>query len=248
MITRLALLSILAGLAASVHASYESHYESGAANCQKIDPDEYQSGLFMNPSGSQSYYLRSACFQRLAVKLRAIEFCDEVRRRWALFSTSGNYSKGRCRELVKAGLADDSEELLSLRRRYEANPRRLLDLKISKNGNGRDYDLVPTFSRDGFSYGYTIAVYLLKPSGQRVLIDENGFNLRGGERIRMFARSRDITRRWRGFRPGETYDVEVTMTLSVGHGPPQRMRSEAFMESVFPTGSRQQVLKTRATF
>lgn len=53
---------------------------------QAIDPAEYQSGLFFNPDGYRSYYVRSECFQKTAVQFRDDALCADVRQWVSLLS------------------------------------------------------------------------------------------------------------------------------------------------------------------
>jgi hypothetical protein len=54
--------------------------------CQAIDPADYQSGLFFNPDGYRSYYVRSEYFQKTAVQFRDDALCADVRERSSLLS------------------------------------------------------------------------------------------------------------------------------------------------------------------
>ena len=78
--------------------------------CQAIDPADYQSGLFFNPDGYRSYYVRSECFQKTAVQFRDEALCAEVRQRVSLLSSSWGYSRTRCRELVAQGRGRGSKD------------------------------------------------------------------------------------------------------------------------------------------
>src|SRR5215467_5660951 len=97
-----ATLVLAALLEASVvsAATYAELRSAAVARCQAIDPAEYQTGLFLNPDGYRSYYVRSECFQRAAAEFRDGTLCDEVKRRFALLSSSWGYSRAQCRKLV----------------------------------------------------------------------------------------------------------------------------------------------------
>src|SRR5579872_6789022 len=47
--------------------------------CENIPENCAQSGLIFNPEGSRSYYLRSQCYLRLALKTKEEKFCEKVR-------------------------------------------------------------------------------------------------------------------------------------------------------------------------
>jgi len=86
--------------------------EIGGAQALSGDrPAAYQSGLLFNPVGYRSYYLRSECFQRIAIEFRDQKLCDLVKPRHSLFSSSWGYSKAQCGKLVHEGLAADEKIL-----------------------------------------------------------------------------------------------------------------------------------------
>jgi hypothetical protein len=60
-------------------ATYEQQKLAAVKSCRAIDPAEYQSGLIFNPEGYRSYYVRSECFQRTAVRFRDESLCRILR-------------------------------------------------------------------------------------------------------------------------------------------------------------------------
>ena len=81
--------------ASSLFASdYASMRSSALAQCGKIAPSEYQTGLLFNPDGYRSYYVRSECIQKVAIQFRDALLCAQVRRRYSLFSSSWGISMG----------------------------------------------------------------------------------------------------------------------------------------------------------
>lgn len=135
----MALLGLALGAPAAWSAGYEELRAAAVESCRAIDPAEYRSGLLFNPDGHHSYYVRSECFQRTAVQFRDVALCAEVKRRYALFSSSWGYSARRCRELVAEGTAADRAHLEEIRERHRLGAVRLRDFRIERNGNGRDY-------------------------------------------------------------------------------------------------------------
>src|SRR5574338_59416 len=115
-----AALAATSGLAATSApaASYDERRAMAVKECEAIDPAKYQSGLYFNPDGYRSYYLRSECFQRLAVRFRDQSPCARVKQRRSLFASSWGYSAKNCRALVESGLAKDRAELTEVRRAY----------------------------------------------------------------------------------------------------------------------------------
>src|SRR5437773_10887804 len=132
-----AIVGLLFEVTSVFPASYDELRSAALKQCQAIDPAEYQSGLFFNPDGYRSYYVRSECFQRTAVQFRDEALCARVRQRRSLFSSSWGYSPGHCREIVAEGKAADRTELENVKRLYVADGVRLRAFQIERNGNGR---------------------------------------------------------------------------------------------------------------
>ena len=154
----------------SFSASYDDQRSSAVKTCQTIDPAEYRSGLIFNPDGYRSYYVRSECFQRTAVRFRDETLCRQVKQRGSLFSSSWGYSSWRCRELVAEGIAADRKSLEEIKQRYLAGAVRLRDFRVERNGNGRDFDIIPTFSSD-YGHGHSLRFGMIHPAtGPEILL------------------------------------------------------------------------------
>jgi hypothetical protein len=221
-------------------AFYDDQRRTGIADCERVSASAYESGLWLNPDGYRSYYKRSACFQRLAIKVRDARLCDRVRRRWALFSSSWGYSKDNCSELVLAGIAQDRQTLSQVRQAYLGGPVRLADFRVELNGNGRDYDIVPTFA-PGYPSGYHLSFWIVA-GGERHLFSESGFHLAGAENIRMFEYRHHILQCLKTFEPGKRYNVVAELNLSLGTGSQSGLWSPQFIEAEFPLAERTQTL------
>lgn len=82
--------SVAVGLLLDVTFAFPSGYTelrmAALKQCQAIDPADYQSGLFFNPDGYRSYYVRSECFQKTAVQFRDDALCADVRQWVSLLS------------------------------------------------------------------------------------------------------------------------------------------------------------------
>lgn len=156
MFRRIGLLALTAGSfgcsevsAPAVSASGQTYDEfriAAITTCQAVDPAEYESGLFFNPDGYRSYYKQSKCFLDAAVRFRDQTLCSLVKERSAFLSSSWGYSTASCLKLVAEGAAADQRDLEDIKRRYSQGAVRLRDFRIERNGNGRDFDIIPVFS------------------------------------------------------------------------------------------------------
>ena len=156
-------MGLSADVSLAVGASYDELKAAAVKTCQGVDPAEYQSGLLFNPDGYRSYYVRSECFQRIAVQFRDQTLCSRVKRRNSLFSSSWGYSSANCLKLVAEGEAADRKIVEEIKRRYAQGVMRLQDFRVEQNGNGRDFDIIPVFSGE-FAHGYTSSSKSLTPS------------------------------------------------------------------------------------
>ena len=234
--------------ALSFAASYDDQRSSGVKTCQAIDPAEYRSGLAFNPDGYRSYYVRSECFQRTAVRFRDETLCTQVRQRRSLFSSSWGYSGARCRELVAAGVAADRKSLEEMRKNYLASAVRLRDFKIERNGNGRDFDIIPTFTGD-YAHGHRLRFEIIPSGGgKEILFHSSGYHVGGNSNLRIFVRQDEIRARFTEFTLNRSYLVRATITLDVGHGGLAGLWSDTFIERVFPARERSQSLEKEVRF
>ena len=224
-------------LVAQVPSAYDTAKAAAVRTCDAIDANEYQTGLALNPEGYRSYYRRSQCLQRTAEQFRDLTLCDRVRQRRALLSSSWGYSPGTCRTLVGQAVAADRKEIEEIRRRYLAASMVLRDFQIERNGNGRDYDLMPSFEgADG--HGYMIAIEIVPPGGRPVAVHTNGYYVDPRSPLRIFIPQQDIKATFPAFQPGRSYQVRATATFTLPVGGGSRFMSDTFLESVFPLGER----------
>lgn len=233
------------GSAAAARASYDEMRAAAVARCQQIDPAEYQTGLFFNPDGYRSYYVRAECFQRTALEFRDQTLCAEVKRRYALFSSSWGYSSGHCRELVTAAVAADRRRLAEIRNRYQEAPLQLSGFRIERNGNGRDFDIIPVFSGT-YAHGYVLRFEMVKP--QTILLHSSGYYVDANSRLNIFLRQEDIRKRFPQFAVNRPYTVRATMTLDIGSGGPSGWWSDRFLEQVFPLRERSHSIERDVQF
>lgn len=249
MVARFWILAVLLQSAVAVAAGYDDMRAAAVARCQKIDPAEYQTGLFFNPDGYRSYYVRSECFQRTAVEFRDPALCAEVKRRYALFSSSWGYSSAHCRELVADGIAADRTRLEETKHRYNEAPLRLSEFRVERNGNGRDFDIIPSFT-GAYGHGYVLRFEIVQPAngGAGVLLYSAGYYVDANSRLRIFLRQDDVRKRFPQFALDRLYPVRATIILNVGTGGPSGWWSDAFIEKVFPLQERSHSIERQVRF
>ena len=241
-----ALLTILVGAAAlvAVHPALASPYDERRAaavkTCEAIDAAQYQTGLMFNPDGYRSYYVRSECFQKTAVRFRDAALCTRVRQRRALFSSSWGYSPGNCRKLVAAAVDADRRELEDVRRKYHAGHMTLRDFRIEPNGNGRDFDILPIVTgREPHGCTLRFAIAPAEGSGPPALIHSNGYWV-DTTPLRIYVTRADIRQRVPGFSTDRPYTVVATMIFGLPTTTADAERSDEFIESIFPLRERSQ--------
>ena len=240
MIAALLALSALPIAQASA-PGYDAARAAAVRTCEAIDPNQSQTGLAFNPDGYRSYYLRSECFQKAAVQFRDAALCKRVKQRRAVLWSSWGYSPGNCRTLVAQAVDADRKELEEIRRQYLAGSMVLRDFRIERNGNGRDYDVIPSFIGAN-GHGYTIAIEILPPGGTPIAIHANGYYVDPRSTLRLFIRREDIKTRFPAFDPGRSYRVRMVATFPLPAGGGSRSMSDAFVERVFPLRERTQVV------
>jgi hypothetical protein len=230
-------------------ANYDELRAAAVKNCQSIDPAEYQTGLLFNPDGYRSYYVRSECFQKTAVQFRDRALCAEVKQRRSLFSSSWGYSSARCRELVAEGLAADRKNLEEIRKQFLQGAVRLRDFRVERNGNGRDFDFIPSFAGAyGHSHTLRFEVVQMNTDKESVPLHSSGYYIDGNSHLRIFVTQEDIRKRFPGFVLDRPYTVRATIILDVGNGGPSGMWSDAFIERVFPIPQRSQSVTKEVRF
>ncbi len=228
-------------------ATYDEMRAAALRQCQAIDPAAYQSGLLFNPDGYRSYYLRSDCLQKTAVEFRDLSLCAEVKQRRSLFFSSWGYAPAQCAKLVREGIAADEKTLTGMKQSYRRGAVRLIDFRVEKNGNGRDFDLIPSFAGD-YAHGYILRFELVPPGAPTALLHSSGYYLDGRNNLRIFLRREEIRSRFGAFMPGELYTVRATSIFDTGSGGQGGRWSEPFIERVFPLSERAQSLEREVRF
>jgi hypothetical protein len=233
-------LAVLGTVSAGA-SDYDERRAADVRTCRAIDPAASQSGLYFNPEGYRSYYLRSHCFQEAAVRFRDDTLCTQVKERHSILSSSWGYSATRCRALVTEAMAADRLSLQDLKRQYLNAPVTLRDFRIERNGNGRDFDLLPTFAGDKGA-GYTLKFEIIPPDATKLPIrfHASGYYVDGHANLQIFLRREDIERQVPGFVPDHRYAVRATLMLAVPIGTGDARWNDAFAEGVFPARERSQ--------
>ena len=242
-------LLLLPGIAAA-NNDYKQQHAAAVGACEAISAREYQSGLALNPAGYRSYYLRSQCVQKAALTFRDIKLCAKVRQRRALFSSSWGYSKSNCKKLVEAGIAKDREAIEQMKRDYAEGHVRLSDFRIERNGNGRDFDIIPEFSGAG-AHGYQLVFEIIRddPGLSPVLLKDSGFYLEGNtNNIRIYVPQQALRKRFPGFSLNKSWQVRATLVYSIGTGSYRGKWSDAFIKSHFPASTRMQTMMKEKRF
>jgi len=230
-------------------ASYDELRSAAVKSCEAIDPSAYQTGLFFNPDGYRSYYVRSECFQRIAVEFRDLTLCAQVKQRYSLFSSSWGYSEAQCSKLVRDGIAADERVLLDIKQRYRQGAMQLRDFRIERNGNGRDFDIIPVFTGN-YGHGYILRFELFRNAAakQALPIHASGYYVDGNSNLRIFVRQEDIRKRFSDLILGRSYNVRATVILDIGNGGQAGKWSDTFIERVFPERERSQYLDRDVRF
>jgi hypothetical protein len=227
--------------------TYDAARASAVKRCEAVDPRKSQTGLALNPDGYRSYYEQSACFQRAAVEFRDPGLCSRVRQRRTLLWSSWGYSAGNCGKLVDAAVAGDRKEFLAARQEYLSSHMTLTDVRVERNGNARDYDVMPIFTGTA-GHGYHIDIEVVPRDAIPVLIHANGYFVDPGSPLRIFITQREIRERFAAFTPGSTYRVRAAVTYSLPAGGGSRWLSDVFLEAVFPQHERTQSIWRDARF
>lgn len=242
---------LLTAAAATVVSTsdYDRQRTSAIAKCEAIRPSDYQTGVLFNPAGYRSYYVRSVCFQETAVRFRDDSLCSQVRQRWSLFFSSWGYSSTRCRDLVRQGAAADVTTLEEMKRLYEAGGIVIRDFRIEPNGNGRDFDIIPSLAGT-YSHRYRLTFEILDPDGSRppALLYADGQYLDANSNLRLYIRQSDLRQRLPNLAPGRSCRVRATVSLDIGTGGPSGYWSPAFLERVFAARERTRSLTKDVRF
>ena len=167
-----------------------------------------------------------------------------------MFSSSWGYSESNCEQLVGKAIAKDREVIDQMREDYEKEHVELSDFTIERNGNGRDIDIIPTFSGAG-AHGYNLVFEIIdeNPATPPVLLKASGFYLEGSSNnIRIYVPQEVIKKRFSGCSLDRSWQVRATLLYSTGTGSYNGKWSDAFIESRFPESARTQTMTKEIHF
>jgi hypothetical protein len=123
-------------------------------HCRSIPDDSYQTGLFFNPDGLQTYYDRARCYQDLAVLSRDAALCARVVQRRSWFLDGSGISPGACRKRVAA---QDASDIAAASRKQA--PQQLREVIAERDNNGRDFSVrLRTTGGDGANLQLTLSI------------------------------------------------------------------------------------------
>lgn len=147
-------LAIIVFTAAASNADVQQEASRLRARCAAIPADRYSTGLIFNPSGYQTSYERSVCFQNHAVELRDITLCSQVRERTSWFFDGSGISPAVCSRKVAEQIRHDANDAVRLRKLQRLNA-----IALTRDGNGRDLDAhIQTSGGAVASYWLTLSV------------------------------------------------------------------------------------------
>jgi len=245
-LTALVLAELSLGPTAALSATYDESRSAAVTKCTTIDPAAYQGGLAFNPEGYRSYYVRSQCFQTAAIQFRDESLCAHVKQRHSLLFSSWGYSAKRCRQLVDEAAAADHRDLEEMKRRYTSGAVRLRDFRLERNGNGRDFDIIPSFEGE-YAHAYMLRFEIIAPAADKapVLLHSSGYHVAGNSNIRIFVRQSDLRETFPELALDRPYTIRATMVLDIGK---QGQWSDTFVERVFPSSARSQSVEREVRF
>jgi hypothetical protein len=149
---------------------------------------------------------------------------------------------------VRDGIAGDRRAVETVKRDYLTGPMRLHDFRVERNGNGRDFDIIPELA-GSYAHGYVITFELLtRDPPAAIPIHSSGYYLDPTSNLRIFVPQIDIARRFADFARARTYVVRATVTLDVGFSGQSGYWSDAFIERVFPLRERSHSITKEVRF
>jgi len=150
---------------------------------------------------------------------------------------------------VAEGEAADRTALEAIKRRYVVGGVVLRDFRVERNGNSRDFDVIPSFAGEyGHGHVLTFEVLPSEPGRSAIVLHASGYYVDGRSNLRVFLRQDEVRQRFPGLVMDHPYAVRATLTLDVGHGGQSGYWSDAFIERVFPVRERSQSITRDVRF
>jgi len=93
---------------------------------------------------------------------------------------------------VADGIAADRKSLGEIKKRYLQGAVRLRDFRVERNGNGRDFDIIPSFTGD-YAHGHILRFEIIQPDNKAsALLHSSGYYVDGSSKLRIFLRQDEI--------------------------------------------------------
>jgi hypothetical protein len=139
--------------------------------------------------------------------------------------------------------AGRDQAVLRQRSRYAA------DFRIERNGNGRDFDVIPSFTGE-YAHGYVLRVEIVpsETGKETAVLHSSGYYVDGNSKLQVFLRQDEIRKRFPDFALDRPYTLRATLILDVGNGGQSGLWSEGFIEQVFPIRERSQSVTRQIRF
>jgi len=119
-------------------------------------------------------------------------------------------------------------------------------LSCGRNGNDRDFDVIPSFAGN-YAYGYILRFEIVT-TDTTALLHPAGYYLDGRNNLRIFPRQEEIRSRFTACVAGQIYTARATSIFDTGGGAQAGRWSEPFIERVFPLRERSQSVTSEVRF
>jgi len=134
-----------------------------------------------------------------------------------------------------------------MKRLYAAGAMTLRDFRVERNGNGRDFDIVPVLT-GSYAHAYQLTFELLDAGAEPIVLYSTGSHLDAQSTLRYYVPQRELRQRFPALTLNRPYAIRASVTLDVGTGGSASHWSPQFIESVFPARERTQSITKRTAF
>lgn len=180
----------------------------GAATCREMSHHTFQSWLLFNPKNLRTYYIRSDCFMKVAVRERDEDLCREVVERRSLWFDGSGVSEHACREAVRKRKDADAREAVA------GDPHRIAGVTVQRSPE-EDQAEVRVRTEGSLPGTYELSYTLLNEEGVpvgRLDAVKTPLGTTGTDSLGTMVYRRDV-RKLLGpaYRPGAGYTLEVRL-------------------------------------
>jgi hypothetical protein len=146
-------------------------------------------------------------------------------------------------------VASDRKTLEEIKWLYIKGAVTLRDFRVERNGNGRDFDIIPSFAGE-YAHGYVLNFDLVPvdPGKVSMLLHSSGYYVDGNSNLRVFLREDEIRKHFPDFALNHPYTVRAMLILDLGNGGQSGYWSDSFIERVFPIRERSQSVTREIRF